>query len=229
MKQFAVIGLGQFGTSIARSLANKGAEVLAIDIKPERIESIKDEVAHAVCLDSTDIKSLKSQQVDEFDAVVVAIGEDFESLLLTSVLLLEMGVERVVARAANHHQRKILEKIGIKEILSPEDEVGRTVAEMLIQPDLKSFLRLPDNYEIVEVKTPRRVVNKTLGQIGLREKYFINLVTIRRMFAEEVKGEQVMVEHIVGVPNKDTVLSETDTLILMGTSSDVERFIEVNK
>lgn len=227
--RFAVIGLGQFGLAIARSLAAQGAEVLAIDNDESHIEIVKEEVSHAVTLDATDIKALKSQNINDVDAVVVAIGEDFEALVLTAVQLLELKIERVIARAANEQQRKILMKLGITEILSPENEVGRTVAEMLMHPNMKSFLPLPDGYEIAEIHTPIKVTNKTISEIGLRQRYNLNLITIKRIFEEKVNGEVEKVEHIVGVPSGDTILYETDIIIVLGKINDVDRFVEINK
>ncbi|MCX2743160.1 TrkA family potassium uptake protein [Mangrovivirga sp. M17] len=227
--KFAVIGLGQFGTSIARTLASRGAEVMAIDINLDKVENIKDEVAYAVSLDSTDIKALRAQNVQEMDAVVVAIGENFEGLLLTTVLLLELNVNRLIARAANKQQYMILEKMGVNEILSPEETVGRTVAETLLHPNWQSYLSLPDDYEIVELKAPGRIVNESVGNLGLREKFNLNLITIKRVYEEERHGEKVKVEHIIGVPKKETVIYETDIIILLGKEKDVNRFEEVNK
>ncbi|WP_375579904.1 TrkA family potassium uptake protein [Marivirga tractuosa] len=227
--RFAVIGLGQFGESIARTLSDSGAEVLAIDIDLDKVEAIKDDVAYAVALDSTDVKALKAQNIQDMDAVVVAIGENFEGLLLTTVLLLELEVERIIARAANAQQRMILEKMGVEEILSPEETVGKTVAEMLLHPNMKSFLPLPDDYEIVEINTPSRVVDQTISEIGLREKYNLNLITVKRLYDEKVEGQLQQVEHIIGVPRADTFLKETDIMIILGKSKDVNKFIEVNK
>jgi len=227
--RFAVIGLGQFGESIARTLAERGAEVLAVDIEIDKVESMKDDVAYAVALDSTDVKALRAQNIQDMDAVVVAIGENFEGLLLTTVLLLELEVKRIVARAANAQQRMILEKMGVEEILSPEETVGKTVGEMLLHPNMRSFLPLPDNYEIVEINTPARVVDQTISEIGLREKYNLNLITVKRFFNEK-KGEKMeKVEHIIGVPRADTFLKETDIMIILGKSQDVNKFIDVNK
>lgn len=227
--KFAVIGLGQFGTSIARTLAGRGAEVLAIDIDLDKVEAMKDDVAYGVALDSTDIKALKAQNIQEMDAVVVAIGENFEGLLLTTVLLLELEVSRIIARAANSQQRMILEKMGVEEILSPEETVGKTVAEMLLHPNMRSFLSLPDDYEIVEINTPSRVVDQTISEVGLREKYNLNLITVKRLFEERKGDEMHKVEHIIGVPRADTFLKDTDIMILLGKSQDVTKFIEVNK
>lgn len=229
INRFAVIGLGQFGMSIARTLATRGAEVLAIDILLDKVEFIKDEVAHAVALDTTDIKALTAQNIQDMDAVVVAIGENFEGLLLTTVLLQELEVKRIIARAASPQQRMILEKMGVKEILSPEETVGMTVAEMLLHPNMRSFLPLADDYEIVEIRTPKRIANKTVRELALRQKYNLNLITIKRMYEEERGGKVNQVEHIIGVPKGDTVLYETDILIVLGKTNDVTRFMEVNK
>ena len=227
--RFAVIGLGQFGNAIAQTLSSRGAEVLAIDIDEQRVEDLKDDVAYAVALDATDIKALRSQNVQDMDAVVVAIGEDFESLLLCTVLLIDMNVKRVISRANGKHQRMILEKIGVAEILSPETEVGSAVAERLINPNIVNSLLLPDDYEIVEIKTPRAIANRTLADIGLRNKYNLNLITLKREFEVSRKGETITEEHILGVPHSDTILYESDTIIVFGLVKDIQRFIEINK
>lgn len=228
-EKFAVIGLGLLGTGISRSLAEKGAEVLAIDNDVEKVENIKDEVSVAVALDSTDEKALRAQKLEETDAVVIAIGHNFEGLLLTAVLLKEIGVKRIIARASNKHQKMILERVGIKEIFAPDEQIGKTVAEMLIHPNIKNFLPLPDDYEIVEIGTPRRVMNKMISEVELRERYALNVITIKRKFTEIKNGESKEVEHIIGVPKSDTVLLEDDILILIGKSHDVNKFIEINE
>lgn len=229
INKFAVIGLGKFGSSIARTLASRGAEVLAIDLDHNKVEQVKDSVAYAVALDSTDVKSLHAQSIEDMDAAVVAIGDNFEGLLLTTSILLELNIKRVIARAGSPQQKMILQKMGVSEILSPEDEVGKTVAEMLLHPNMKTFLPLPDEYEIVEINTPRKIANKTVMEIGLREKYNLNLITIKRLFEEVKDGKTKLVEHIVGVPKGETLLYESDIIILLGKVKDVDRFVEVNK
>jgi trk system potassium uptake protein len=227
--KFAVIGLGQFGNAIARTLALRGAEVLAIDSDEEHIEDIKEEVSYAISMDATDIKVLRSQNMQDMDAVVVAIGEDFEALLLCVVQLMELKVKRIMARANGKHQRQILEKIGVTEILSPENDVGLAVAERLLNPTILTSLMLPDNYEIVEVKTPRTMANRSLGDINLRNKYNLNLITLKRETEVIRDGEVIREAHILGVPNSETVLIESDTIIVFGLVRDIERFIEINK
>lgn len=226
--KFAVIGVGRFGSAIARTLAQRGAEVIAIDSTLEKIENIQDDVAYAVSLDATDKKALMSQNIQEVDAVVVSIGEDFEAMILCCVMLMELKVKRIIARASGHHQRIILEKIGITEILSPEDEFGIAVAEKVLNPSIVSYLQLPDQYEIVEIKTPKGIANRTIEEIGLRNKYKLNLITLKREFDEIKDGVINKAKHILGVPNSSTVLYLTDTIVVFGKVSDIERFIEIN-
>ena len=223
-----MIGLGQFGYAVAKKLAEKGSEVLAIDKNMDRVEFIKDDVSYAVALDATDIKALHSQNISEMDAVLVAIGENIEGLLITTVLLLELGVKRLITRAMNTQQRLILEKLGVKEILSPEDEVGQMVAETLINPTVKAFLKLPDGYEIVEIKAPRRISQKTIGEIRFEDSYELKLISIKRMYEELLNSKQVMVQHLVKTFNEETIIQNTDMLILLGRHSDIGRFIEIN-
>lgn len=227
--RFAVIGLGRFGTKIARTLSQRGAEVIAIDVDVDKVDALRDDVSHAVNLDSTDIKALLSQRIQDTDAVVVAIGENFEALLLTVVLLMDLKVNRLIARASTAHQRLILEKMGVKEILSPENEVGVLVAERLLHPSVMTFLQLSGEYEIAEILPPREVHNKTVGELKLREKYNLNLITLKREFEIEKKGEPTKENQIIGVPQDNTVIYDTDSMILMGKEADIERFIEINK
>ena len=229
-QRFAVIGLGQFGSAIAKNLSNRGAEVLAIDSSLEKVEGIKDEVSHAVALDATDKKALLSQNIQDVDAVVVAIGENFQALLLCTFLLIELEVKRIITRSMGNDQRRILEKMGVTEILSPEDEVGGNVAEMLINPNVVMCMQLPDDYEIVEVKAPSAIFDRSLGDIGLREKYKLNLVTILRKKegSSEENDNSTNDYHIIGVPDSNTIIQKTDIVIIFGLTKNIERFLEIN-
>ncbi len=225
--------MGQFGMAIARALTKQGAEVMVIDKKDQIIEGMADEVALAVALDATDKKALVSQGIMEFDAVVVAIGEDFEQLLLCTTLLMDLGVKQIMARARGTNQRIILEKIGVKEILSPEDEVGINVAERLINPSIVSFLNLSEDYNVVEIETPLKVVGRSLADLDIRRRYQLNLITIKRerKIKHDSKDEEGVIDAkiIIGIPTGETVIEEKDTLVLFGKKQNVERFIEINQ
>ncbi len=226
--KFSVIGMGKYGRSIAQILSDRGAEVIAIDNREELIEEVEDVVALAVTMDATDGKALESQNIHESDAVVVAIGANFEALLLCCVQLKELGVKRIIARSNDENQKKILQKIGIEEILEPEKEIGVLVAEQLINPSIVSFLQLPDDYEVAEIKPPKDIELRTVEEIGLRSKYRLNLITIKRCFEEDNGDSVEVVQYILGVPTSNTIIQHTDTLIVFGTSRDIKRFIEIN-
>ncbi len=227
-EKFAVIGLGQFGYAVAKNLADRGAEVLAIDKDIERVEMIKDDVAYAVTLDSTDLKALKSQNISEMDGILLAIGENIEGMLLTAVLLLEMKPKRLIARAMSAQQKLILEKIGVEEILSPEDEVGHSVAEMMLNPDIKDFLYLPDNFEIIKMKTPRKVANKSIFDVSFQDNYDLQLFAISRLYEEINDGNRTQVRHLLRKPNPETVIQSSDLLVLLGRHEDIKKFIDIN-
>ncbi len=226
--RFGVIGMGYFESAIARILSSRGAEVMAIDSNPDRMEGIKEDVAYTVALDATDKKALEAQGVADLDAIVVAIGENLEGLLLCTFHLQELGVKRIIARASAPSQAEILRKMGVEEILQPELEVGRSIAESLLNPSVLMCLNLPDDYEIVEVIAPRQVANRTLADIGLRSKYKLNLVTILRKSKELKNGKISSEKHIFGVPTSDTIIHKTDTIVLFGTTKNIERFIKIN-
>lgn len=227
--KFAVIGVGRYGATIARSLAEKGAQVYAFDPNEEKIESIKDEVAFAVTLDATNFRALSTQNLADMDAAVVAIGENFEATILTCVHLIDLGVKRVIARASGNQQRLILEKIGVKEILSPETEVAHVVREKLLNPNIVSFLQLPDDHEIAEIKAPKKVIGRTINDVGFRNRYEMTLITIKREYEFTKNGIDQKENHIIGVPKRDMVIREKDTLVVFGEAKSVERFIDINE
>ena len=228
-KKVAVIGIGQFGEAIAKNLSRKGVEVLAIDSNAAKIEQIADDVAYAISIDATDKKALISQNIQDFDAVVVAIGENFEQRLLCTSLLLDLKIKRIIARAGGKNQRIILEKLGIQELWSPEEEVGAIVAERLLNPSVLSYLQLPDDYRIVEMLTPRKIAKRTLGDIDLRDRYRLSLVTIKEECTVNSNGHDCVEYHVVGVPDSKYTVQGTDRLVLFGKNKDIDRFIQINE
>ena len=223
--RYVVIGIGNYGSRIALEMAGRGAEVCAIDCVEEKVEEVSDDIALAVTLDSTDPKALRSQRLEEMDAAVVAIGDNFEATVLTTLNLLDMGIPRVIVRASGRHQERILRSLGVQEILAPEAEFASIVAERLMNPSLRGFLELPDDFEIAEIKAPSGCVGRSLGDIDLSNRYELRLITIRRTYDED--GDKR--EHLIGIPRPDTKVAETDTLVVFGTLGNVNRFLEVNE
>ena len=180
-RKFAVIGLGDFGMSVATSLAENGSEVIAIDSDMEVIEEIKDKVTFAAKMDSTEEKGLRSLGIDKVDAVIISIGTNFEDTILTSVLLLQMGIKKVIARASSKIQEKILLKLGVHNVITPEFEIARRIATTLINDEVLDFFPLGEDYNIVQVRTPKSFVGKTLQEIDLRIRYNLNLITLKEV------------------------------------------------
>jgi len=223
--RYVVIGIGKYGSRIALEMAGRGAEVFAIDCVEERVEQVADEVAIAITMDSTDPKALRSQKLEGMDAAVVAIGENFEATVLTTLNLMDLGISRVIVRASGRDQERILRKLGVEEILAPETEFAGIVAERLMNPNLRGFLELPDDFEIAEIKAPTGCVGRTLGDIDLTNRYELRLITIRRTYNEQGRDQ----EHLIGIPRPDTTVQETDTLVVFGTLGNVNRLLEVNE
>ena len=223
--RYVVIGIGKYGSRIALEMAGRGAEVFAIDCVEERVEQVADEVAIAITMDSTDPKALRSQKLEGLDAAVVAIGENFEATVLTTLNLMDLGIPRVIVRASGRDQERILRKLGVEEILAPETEFAGIVAERLMNPNLRGFLELPDDFEIAEIKAPTGCVGRTLGDIDLTNRYELRLITIRRTYNEQGRDQ----EHLIGIPRPDTTVQETDTLVVFGTLGNVNRLLEVNE
>ncbi|MDY0216244.1 MAG: TrkA family potassium uptake protein [Bacteroidales bacterium] len=227
-EKFAVIGAGHFGTAIAVTLSKKGAEVMVIDTNQDKIDAINDEVSYAVCLDATDKKALMSQDIKDFDAVVVAIGQNFEARLLCAAVLLDIGVKKIICRSLGMSQRLILDKMGVTEILSPEDEVALIVAERLMNPSVISYLQLPDDHRIAEVLAPRKIAGRTYGDLNLRDRYKLSMITIKRDFQEIIDKQECTIQHIIGVSDTKTIIQPNDSLVIFGKNRDIERFIEIN-
>lgn len=229
-KKFAVIGLGDFGWSVAISLAERNAEVVAIDQDMDVIEEIKDKVTYAVRLDSTDEKALRSLGLDKVDAVIVSIGTNFESTILTSVLLLKMGVKKIIARASSKIQETILQKLGIHQIINPELEIAAKVSTSLINEDVLDYIELGDDYTIVQIKTPKDFIGKSIQEINLRLRFNVNLITIKRQYKidNEETGGQIVKERIYGVPTATTVIEESDKLVMMGRDKDVKKILDLS-
>lgn len=230
-ERFAIIGAGHFGSAIAIALSRNGAEVLVIDSDINVIQDISEEVAYAVCIDATSKRALIAENILDFDAVIVAIGNDFVKRLLCTANLLDLNVKRIICRTMGDNQRTILEKMGITEFLSPEDEIGTLFAERLLNPNIISYLQLPDGYRIAEILTPTRLIGLTIADLNLRDSYRLSLITIKRRFLSHHGDEKnIHAEmHILGVPENSTIIEANDCFVFFGLSQDIENFIKKNQ
>ncbi|MFZ5898769.1 MAG: potassium channel family protein [Bacillota bacterium] len=212
MKQFAVIGLGRFGASLAVTLARMGYEVLAVDRDEDRVKAVVDEVTHAVQADALDAEALKALGLKNFDVVVVAIGTDIEASILTTVMLKEMRVRRIMAKANTELHGKVLARVGADKVIFPERDMGVRVAHAMVSGNIIDHIELSSDYSVVELVAPKGLVGKTLGEAEIRGRHGISLIAIRR-------GADVIV-----APGADQVIEEGDILVAIGKTKRFDKW-----
>lgn len=222
--QVVVIGMGRYGNSLAIQLSTAGVKVVAVDLNAERVDAIRDHVAVAVRLDSTDESELREQRIERVDVAVVAIGAHFESSALTTALLKKLGVKRVIARATSMLRGRILRLVGADEIVSPEEEAARHTAHRILRPALADYLKLTAARSVVEVIAPSTFDGKTLLDLDLRRRYNVQILGIKRKVLAD-DGEEAR-EQVIDTPDAREPLQAGDGLIGIGRDEDLARFVK---
>lgn len=200
MKQYVVVGCGRFGSSVARTLYKMGHNVLAIDSNEETIQNISDEVTHAVQADATDECALKSLGIRNFDVAIITIGSNIQSSTMATLIVKELGVNYVVAKANNEIHSKLLLKIGADRVVFPERDMGMRVAHNLVSSNILEYIELAPDYSIMEIAAFDEWVGKTLLDINIRSKYGINVMAIKHK--HEINLSPIAMDRI----EKDDVL-----------------------
>ncbi|MDM5210660.1 TrkA family potassium uptake protein [Peribacillus sp. RS7] len=214
-RQYAVIGLGRFGSSVADRLYTAGQEVLGIDISEERVENAELSVTHAVMADTTEEETLKSIGIRNFDCVIVAIGNDMQSSILTTLLLKELGVKKVIAKALNKNHGQVLTKVGADWVIYPERDMGERVANQLLFPNMLNYIELSKEYNIEEIILPMSMKGKSLRELDLRAKYNISVIAI-------VSNGEIII-----APSPDQDIHEKDMLLVVGNKEDLAVFANI--
>ena len=224
MERFAVIGLGRFGARLAANLAAQGAEVIAIDRDRQRVEELRDQVTLAIALDATDEPALKAQGVDQVDCAIVGIGHNFEANALATVLLKSLRVKRVISRAGNNMQARILSRIGADGVVSPEDESADRWSHRLLTPHMIDHVELGQGYALVQINVPTGWRGKTLSELALRRKHNVTVVSIkRRIESASETGVDLYEDRVVDLPQPNSRLGKDDILIIAGFDDDLEK------
>lgn len=208
-REFAVIGLGRFGGSICKELSRAGMRVLAIDIDEQRINEFKNIASHAVIADSTDEQSLLALGVNNMDHIIVAIGDNIQASILTTVILSELGIEQITVKAQNDYHEKILNKIGADTVVHPERDMGRRLAHSLMSNNIIDYLELSEEHSMVEIKAGRKMVGKNLIELDIRAKYGCNVVAIRRQ------------DDMIISPEPKLTIKHEDILVILGSDDDI--------
>ncbi|MFA9558837.1 TrkA family potassium uptake protein [Evansella sp. AB-rgal1] len=211
-KQFVVIGLGRFGGSICKELVKIGHEVLVMDKDEQQIQEFSNIATHAVVANSTDESTLRSLGVRNFDFVVVAIGDNIQESILTTLLLKEMGLKNIWVKAKNDYHHKVLEKIGADHIIHPEKDMGRRIAQQMSDEKVIDFIELSDEYSIVELFATPKLETKSLIDLDIRARYGVTILAVKNK------------ENIDISPEPTYVIERGDLLIVIGHNKDIKRF-----
>ena len=215
-KSFAVIGIGRFGTSVALTLSLMGHEVLAVDTSAAAIDSIADRVTHAIVADATDERVLRRIGRAEFDAVVISVAADIRASILTAMLSKELGAKRVVAKAADDLHAKLLIKAGADQVVQPERDSGVRLARSIAVDSVLDYFALTDDVSINELRLPYSWAGKSLVQLGIRTRYGVSVIAIKR-------GEKMIV-----AIDPNSALEQGDVLVLLGSNHELEKLASID-
>ncbi|MBN2363409.1 TrkA family potassium uptake protein [candidate division WOR-3 bacterium] len=215
-KYFGVIGIGRFGFSIAESLVRNGARVIALDKSEESLTPLQNLAEAVVIGDATDQKTLMESGFQYTDIVIVSFAQELATSILTTMLLKEIGVKKIIAKARNFTHEKILKKIGADEVVLPEIDSGRRLANKLSSPGFQEIIEFTPGYSIVDVRTPKSFIGKTIKELGLRNNYNVNVLAVKK----PDKSTNIS-------PDPETVFDKNDTVTLLGKDEDLQSFSRI--
>ena len=210
-KQFGVIGLGKFGSSVAIHLEKLGYPVLAIDKDMALVEDIKDEVSFAEVVEATDPEALAAAGIKNCDTIVVAIG-DVQSNILVSLVLQELGIKNIIVKVSSKIHGRVVKKIGIKDVVFPEQDMGERIANKIASTNILDYISISKEFDLVEYKVVKKLEGFTLKELSLRNKFGITVIAVKRD------------SNVIVSPSADEKILENDTLFLVGKTEDIKRF-----
>ncbi|AYW45224.1 TrkA family potassium uptake protein [Tetragenococcus koreensis] len=217
MKQnYAIIGLGRFGGSICQTLVESDQEVLAIDSNEDRANEYMDIATHVVVGNAQDETTLRSLGIRNFDQVIVAIGEDIQASILVTLMVKEMGVPNILAKANNEYHARVLEKIGADRVVHPERDMGVRIAHKMVSSNILDSIELSDEYSLAEVRVRnKKFFNKTLLEMDFRRRFGLTVVAVRRRNGD-----------VIASPAAEEVVRENDHLLVIGNAEEVDQLDE---
>ncbi|MDD5184150.1 MAG: TrkA family potassium uptake protein [Paludibacter sp.] len=225
--KYIIIGLGNFGASIAEKLTNLGHEVIGVDNDMLKVEAVKDKVSYAICLNSSDAQAVTGLPLKNTDVVMVCIGEDIAANIMTTALMKKMKVPRLISRSISILHETILEAMGIDEILRPEQESAERWVKKLTNSHLIDSFELSKGFSIIEAVVPDKFVGKTLEQIALIKNYnVLVLTTIKKTQEKNIIGITRNVSNVQGVITANTIFEKDDIMVLYGKDIDIQRVLQ---
>jgi len=227
--KYIIIGLGNFGASLAERLTKKGHEVIGVDNKMGKVEALKERISHTICLDCTDAQAVTHLPFNDTDIVFVAIGEDEGANIMSTALMKQFKAKRLISRAMSPLHQTVLEAMGVDEIVHPEEETAERWAKKLHMRGVIDSFELTANYNIIEATTPPIFIGKTIQEIGFRKNYNIVLLTIIKMVEHKsILGTIKKEQEVQGVVSTRSVVEAGDILVLYGNIKDIQSVLKAD-
>ncbi len=222
MKQYVVFGLGIFGRSIVANLMKKpGVEVFAVDKDMHLVDDMKDIATQSIRLDSTNRDALEAIEINKFDAVFVTIGQqNMMASILTSLLLKEMGVSYVIARYVNEQHRAILDRIGVDELLNPEEKMGEEIAKNIVSTNSIPYFELFEQYAIEEIEVGAKIVGKLISELDIKDKCKVHIIAVKK----DIVAEDGQEKSDIDIVFEDRELADKDSIVAIGTDKEIAKF-----
>lgn len=225
--KYIIVGLGNFGATLAEKLTLQGNEVIGIDDEIEKVEFYKEKISHTICMNATDEFTIGGLPLQNTDMVIVAIGENQGANVMSTAVFKNLGVKKLISRAINPLHEKVLQAIGVDEIIRPEEEIGERWAKKLSLKNVVDSFELSPDYSIMEVTVPNEFIGKTLRDTTLRSEYnLLALTTIKDVEVKSLVGKTRIKKQVQGVASIDTIFEENDVLVVYGSNSDLKRFMK---
>lgn len=225
--KFIIIGLGSFGASLAQKLTALGNEVIGIDISMSKVDAYKENISYTICMDATDEFTVSRLPLKETDVVLVAIGENQGANIMATALLKNLKVKRLISRAINPLHEKVLQAIGVHEIVHPEEETAERWTKKLSLSNVVDSFELNYNYSIIEAKVPVDFIGKTIMEVGFRKDFNILVLTIlRELEVKSLLGKTRTETQVLGVAAANDILESDDVLVLFGSKKDLQLFLK---
>lgn len=213
MKEFAIIGLGNFGAMVARKLYDEGCKITAIDVDKSRVQELQEHSHQAIVADARDRRFLEQLGVDHFEAIIVSTGQDSHASILITLHLNDLNARKVIVKANSADHSKILYKVGADEVVIPEEDMAVKLSRSLAQPNLLDFLPLTDQYSIAEIVPPPKFYGQSIHDLDLRAKYHI----------EVIAAKDVLTGDFQFIPSAEFKIKDTDILVVLGKEEDINR------
>ncbi|MCH7399211.1 TrkA family potassium uptake protein [Belliella sp. DSM 107340] len=226
--KYIIVGLGNFGGHLAARLTSYGHEVIGVDSSEDKVDAVKDKITHAVVMDATDIQAVKNLPCKEADAVIIAIGEDFGASIMVTAIFKQLKIKRLISRSINKVHETVIKAIGVDEILHPEEDSAERMAKSLQMKGVIDSLNVSEEYNIIEVETPKRYIGLTVSDTKIRQDYNINILTLIKIEEKpNIFGVKSKSKKVTGVVTPDTVIEEGDILLLFGHIKDINTILNM--